>query len=217
MDSHNPASNDVCRHYHPGHLCSHLYRYRVRTHCPGALTIFLFMDIKQSTTAYESWLGKKIPLLVGDLKLKHQRMAESPFKFLRATFYRWSQLWPLLCPGLASAPAVLAVGDLHIENFGTWRDSEGRLIWGVNDFDEAAAMPYAVDLVRLAVSAHLAIRDGIVLCAARDACAAILDGYAEGITKGGQPFVLAERHPWLRDLALDKSRDPVKFWDKLNQ
>jgi len=32
---------------------------------------------------------------------------------------------------------VLAVGDLHVENFGTWRDAEGRLIWGVNDFDES--------------------------------------------------------------------------------
>ena len=175
------------------------------------------MDIKQSTVAYESWLAKKIPLLPADLKLKHQHMAETPFQFLRATFYRWSQLWPQICPDLAAAPAVLAVGDLHVENFGTWRDSEGRLIWGVNDFDEVATMPYAVDLVRLAVSAHMAIRDGIVFCNAKDACAAIRDGYAEGIAKGGEPFVLSERHVWLRDIALDKSRDPVKFWDKLNQ
>jgi len=36
---------------------------------------------------------------------------------------------------------VLAVGDLHVENFGTWRDAEGRLIWGVNDFDEAWRLP----------------------------------------------------------------------------
>ena len=35
---------------------------------------------------------------------------------------------------------------------GTWRDTEGRLIWGVNDFDEVARMPYAVDLVRLVTS-----------------------------------------------------------------
>ncbi len=172
------------------------------------------MDIKQSTAAYERSL--KIPLIAADLKLKHALMAESPFQFLRATFYRWSQLWPQLCPDLTAAPALLGVGDLHVENFGTWRDSEGRLIWGVNDFDEVSTMPYAVDLVRLAVSAHLAIRDGIVLCNSRDACAAILDGYTEGIEKGGQPFVLAERHPWLRDLALDKSRDPVKFWAKMN-
>jgi hypothetical protein len=175
------------------------------------------MDIKQANAAYEIWLGKKIPLIAADLKLKHQRMAASPFEFLRATFYRWAQIWAEICPDLTSAPPVLAVGDLHVENFGTWRDSEGRLIWGVNDFDEVTTMPYTVDLVRLAVSAHMAIRDGIVLCEARDACAAILDGYTEGIEKGGQPFVLAEHHPWLRDVALDKSRDPAKFWDKMNQ
>lgn len=175
------------------------------------------MDIKQATAAYEGWLGKKITLIAADLKLKHRLMAESSFQFLRATFYRWSQLWPEICPELNRGPVVLAVGDLHVENFGTWRDSEGRLIWGVNDFDEAFTMPYTVDLVRLAVSAHMAISDGIVVCDPREACAAILEGYVDGIEKGGQPFVLAERHPVLRDLALDKSRDPAKFWNKMNQ
>ena len=115
------------------------------------------MDIIKATKAYEAWLGERIPLLDADLRLKHQRMAQSPFPFLRATFYRWVQLWPQVCPELATAPAVLGVGDLHVENFGTWRDSEGRLIWGVNDFDEVALIPYTNDLVRLAVSAKLAI------------------------------------------------------------
>ena len=57
---------------------------------------------------------------------------------------------------LARAPRALAVGDLHVENFGTWRDVEGRLIWGINDFDEAWRLPYTNDLVRLATSALLA-------------------------------------------------------------
>ena len=57
----------------------------------------------------------------------------------------------------AFAPQVLAVGDLHTENFGTWRDGEGRLVWGINDFDEVAVMPYTLDLVRLAASARMAI------------------------------------------------------------
>lgn len=39
----------------------------------------------------------------------------------------------------------MAVGDLHVENFGTWRDIEGRLVWGVNDFDEAHPLSYAND------------------------------------------------------------------------
>ncbi|HUE35784.1 MAG TPA: DUF2252 family protein [Candidatus Acidoferrum sp.] len=175
------------------------------------------MDIKQSTAAYESWLSKKIPLIAEDLKLKHQRMAEGVFPFLRATFYRWAQLWPEVCPGLVKIPTVLGVGDLHVENFGTWRDSEGRLIWGVNDFDEVCEIPYAVDLVRLAVSAFLATEEGTGVTEPMDACAAILDGYTEGIRRGGRPFVLEEEHHGLRDLALNELRDPVRFWDKINR
>ena len=53
------------------------------------------------------------------------------------------------------APQILWVGDLHLENCGTWRDVDGRLVWGVNDFDEAAVMPYVFDLVRLAASIGL--------------------------------------------------------------
>src|ERR1035437_5668771 len=175
------------------------------------------MDIKKATTAYEAWLGGKIPLIDVDLRLKHQRMAQSPFPFLRATFYRWVQRWPQVCPELANAPVVLGVGDLHVENFGTWRDGEGRLIWGVNDFDETALIPYTNDLVRLAVSARLAIRENHLSFDPTDACDAILAGYREGFGKSGAPFVLAEQHRWLRDLATSGLRDPTVYWQKFNQ
>ena len=140
-----------------------------------------------------------------------------PFPFLRATFYRWVQRWPEVCPDLAAAPVVLSVGDLHVENFGTWRDAEGRLIWGINDFDEAYPMPYTNDLVRLAASAILAIRENHLSLDPQDACDAILAGYRETLDQGGCPFVLAERHHWLRDLAHSNLRDPVAFWDKLDK
>src|SRR5664279_3327978 len=175
------------------------------------------MDIIKATKAYEAWLRERIPLIDADLRLKHQRMAQSPFPFLRATFYRWVQSWPQVCPELANAPAVLGVGDLHVENFGTWRDGEGRLIWGVNDFDEAALIPYTNDLVRLAVSAKLAIRENHLRCDPTDACDAILAGYREGFGKGGAPFVLAEQHRWVRDLATSKLRDPAVYWQKFSQ
>jgi Ser/Thr protein kinase RdoA (MazF antagonist) len=92
---------------------------------------------------------EQVHVVEADLRLKHRDMAGSLFAFLRATLYRWSQLWKEVCPDLTDAPRLLAVGDLHVENFRTWRDAEGRLVWGVNDFDEVAEMPYAVDLVRL--------------------------------------------------------------------
>ncbi|MCA1554855.1 MAG: DUF2252 domain-containing protein, partial [Chloroflexi bacterium] len=123
---------------------------------------------------------------------------------------------PQVCPELATAPRVLAVGDLHVENFGTWRDGEGRLVWGVNDFDEAALLPYANDLVRLAVSAKLAIDANQLTLALDAACHAILQGYVEHLTSGGKPFVLAEAHAWLRALASNELREPAPFWSKLD-
>ena len=142
-------------------------------------------------------------------------MCASPFVFLRATFYWWIQRWPLLGRPFADAPRSLAVGDLHVENFGTWRDAEGRLIWGINDFDELCELPYTHDLVRLATSACLASRDGQFSLSNRMMCDAIAEGYGECLERGGRPIVLAERHAWLRDIALGNPRDPVVFWQKL--
>ncbi len=174
------------------------------------------MSIEKATKNYEEWLEKHLTILHEDLKLKHQRMAESSFPFLRATFYRWAQVWPEVCSELAKAPEVLAVGDLHVENFGTWRDNEGRLAWGVNDFDEAHPLPYTNDLVRLAASALLAIDESGLKVGHKDACEAILSGYSEGLGTGGHPFVLAEEHGALRQMALSELRDPVHFWAKMD-
>jgi hypothetical protein len=107
------------------------------------------------------------------------------------------------------------VGDLHVENFGTWRDAEGRLIWGINDFDEAAQLPYTHDLVRLATSALLAIKVNHLSIAPAVVCRELLAGYAKALGSGGEPFVLSERHASLRDIATSKLRDPARFWEKL--
>jgi Uncharacterized protein conserved in bacteria (DUF2252) len=144
-------------------------------------------------------------------------MASSLFAFLRATFYRWASLWPEVCPDLAKAPRVLAVGDLHVENFATWRDTEGRLVWGVNDFDEVARMPYAVDLIRLVTSALVAKRENGLAIDASGAATAVLEGYSEFLEAGGKPFILEESHPALREMATVAEREPTQFWSKLTK
>src|SRR5579863_8554627 len=171
--------------------------------------------IIDATLEFEKWLSGQLPIIKQDLRLKHQYMAEAAFPYFRATFYRWLQLWPEVCGELAKAPKVLAVGDLHIENFGTWRDLEGRLIWGVNDLDEVYPASYAIDLVRVTTSAYLAILGEHLTMARRDASEAIEEGYRAALAAGGKPFILAEDHQWLRLMALSKLRDPVHFWDKL--
>ncbi len=172
--------------------------------------------IVAATASFEAWMRRCIAVVERDLALKHARMAQAPFLFLRATFYRWVPLWQEACPDLAAAPKLLAVGDLHVENFGTWRDAEGRLAWGINDFDEAFAMPYAIDLVRLATSALLAARHEKLRLGAEEVCAALLAGYGETIAAdGGRPFVLEEEHAALRAMATGEERDPERFWAKL--
>ena len=174
------------------------------------------MNVVKATRQFEAWLAHHTQIDQKDLRLKHTNMKADVFMFLRATYYRWAQLWPQVCPDLARAPQVLAVGDLHVENFGTWRDIEGRLIWGVNDFDEAWPMAYTIDLVRLAVSAHLAVEAGRLPLKREDICGAMLEGYRECLQEKGCAFVLGERHQWLRRIAEGELRDPVHFWQKID-
>jgi len=155
---------------------------------------------------YEAWLRTQCDVVEADLEKKHKRMAESPFGFLRATYFRFAKKIEKLLPDLADAPNVLAVGDSHVENFGTWRDAEGRLIWGVNDFDEAAVMPYPFDLVRLCASAGLSPDIGDHAAAAD----AILAGYERGLAEPA-PMVLDADASWLRPFVTPSEKSRADF------
>ena len=175
------------------------------------------LNIRQATASYETWVISHTSVDRQAISYKHKQMATALFPFLRATFYRWVQIWHEAAGEAAVAPSLLAVGDLHLENFGTWRDIEGRLIWGINDFDEAYRMPYTMDLVRLATSAYAAARELHLAIRPRLASDAILEGYSDALKAGGRPFVLAENHRWLRKIALNRLRDPTIFWTKLSK
>jgi hypothetical protein len=174
------------------------------------------MDIHKATQSYERWIAKYLTIVPADLKKKHDEMRAQPFSYFRATFYRWMQLWDERKEVWAQGPKILAVGDLHVENFGTWRDVEGRLVWGVNDFDEVYPLSFALDLVRLSTSAHLAIQGAHLSINGRDACEAVLAGYSNGLESGGGAIVLAEHHEWLRHMVTGELRDPVLFWRKMD-
>jgi uncharacterized protein (DUF2252 family) len=78
---------------------------------------------------------------------------------------------------LCDAPKVLAVADLHVNSFETWQDAEGRLYWGVDDFDESYSLAYRNDIVRLAASLKIVIDADSLSIRFKDGCDAILDGY----------------------------------------
>jgi len=161
---------------------------------------------------FEAWLRQQCLVVEDDLKRKHKKMSRDSFSFLRATFFRWSGQIEALCPDLKGAPVVLAVGDAHVENFGTWRDGEARLVWGVNDFDDAANIPYVFDLVRLATSAGL-VPDSAA--GSSDVCAAILRGYHDGLVRP-RPTLLDEDKTWMRSKVACSDDDRVKFWNEVD-
>ncbi|HZD90035.1 MAG TPA: DUF2252 family protein [Pseudolabrys sp.] len=174
------------------------------------------MSIAAANRAYERWLRQELggAVVHADLKLKHIKMAESPFAFLRATYWRWAETILTVCPDVGDAPAVLAVGDMHLENFGTWTDKEGRICWGVNDYDEAATMPYILDLIRLAASAALAPKAAQLPLAS--VCEHLHAGYARGLERP-EACVLDRRHLWLRERLVVDEKARSKFWRKIDE
>src|SRR5258705_5029154 len=175
------------------------------------------MKKRKSPRQYEAWLAKQTVVIAKDLRKKKELMVKDAFRFFRGSFYRWVQLWPQMGAELNDAPAIRCVGDVHLENFGTWRDTEGRLVWGINDFDEAHRLPYVFDLVRLIASIILARQANILTVEPVVACEQILSGYRKSFKDGGKPLVLAEDHPELREMALKSLSNPVTFWQKVEE
>ena len=172
-------------------------------------------SIRAATRAYEQWMRASIPVVESELSAKHAQMKTDPFLFFRGTYYRWAQVWPAVCKDLARAPKVLAIGDLHVGSFGTWRDAEGRLCWGVDDFDEAYPLSYTNDLVRLAASVKMMTDAKQIDLKFRKACEALVEGYDRAVREGGRPIVLAENETDLERLGFQSLKAPPHFWEKL--
>ncbi|MFD1938929.1 DUF2252 domain-containing protein [Nonomuraea mangrovi] len=90
---------------------------------------------------------------------KFRKMAGSAFAFYRgsaAVFYA-DMTGGFADDSYLDGPTgrVWIHGDLHAENFGTYMNASGVLVFNVNDFDEAYVGPYTWDLKRFAASVAL--------------------------------------------------------------
>lgn len=168
-------------------------------------------SIADDVARYERWLRKQCAVVEADLEAKHERMRESSFDFLRATYFRWASAIGSACSGYARAPKVLGVGDIHVENFGTWRDADARHVWGVNDFDEAAVMPYSYDLIRLVTSARLAPKRA---AAPEQIADAVLKGYIDGLG-APRPTLIDQGAPLFQWLTARLDDSAGEFWNEV--
>jgi uncharacterized protein (DUF2252 family) len=100
------------------------------------------------------------PLIEADaaaFRRKFRKMAADPFAFYRGSaclFY--ADVAGAEDPWADERTArVWIQGDLHCENFGTYMNAEGALVFDVNDYDEAYLGHFTWDLQRLAASLAL--------------------------------------------------------------
>jgi hypothetical protein len=134
-------------------------------------TVQAVLDVQLKTDA-ERLKGRP-----GLLQHKYERMSASPFAFLRGAVPLWAAALhrePKLLEGLPGEGTL--VGDLHLENFGTFFTDEGWL-FHINDFDETHQGPWAYDVLRLLTSIELSAEQLAV--SAKTACRDALDGYCD--------------------------------------
>ncbi len=113
--------------------------------------------------------------------IRHERMAVSPFTFLRGAA-------AVMAADLAGSPAsgltVQLCGDAHVGNFGGFAAPDRRMVFDVNDFDETLPGPWEWDVKRLAASVEVAGRDQDFATADRAAAVrAAVTGYAEAMRR----------------------------------
>ena len=118
------------------------------------------------------------------VKLKFDRMREGIFAFFRATCHLFYQSLPQDSL-FTQAPVVWTCGDLHLENFGSYKGDNRLAYFDMNDFDEACLAPCTLEMLRV-LSSILIASDGFNLGVRgqTDLCKAFIRSYcSEAVTE----------------------------------
>lgn len=94
-------------------------------------------------------------LLPEKVELKYEAMAENAFRFFRGTCHLFYEDLAAAEP-LPLSPLAWICGDLHIENFGSYRGDNKLVYFDLNDFDESLLAPASYEVVRMTTSIFLA-------------------------------------------------------------
>jgi uncharacterized protein (DUF2252 family) len=115
---------------------------------------------------------------------KYEKIAQDSFTFFRGTCHLFYEDWPSQTP-LNQAPSTWICGDLHVENFGTYKGNNRLVYFDVNDFDEAALAPFTWEITRLATSVLVGEKSmGIESAEALALVIHLLDAYRDALLIG---------------------------------
>ena len=137
-------------------------------------------------TRIEAFNKGRIPHLRAQ---KYQIMKQDPFGFFRGTCHLFYQDWPQASI-LNQAPPAWICGDMHLENFGTFKGSSGQTYFDMNDFDEAWLAPCSWEFARFLVSIRVAAHAlGVGPKQATLLCKDALHAYTEALICGHPEWV----------------------------
>ena len=123
------------------------------------------------------------------LALKYERMAADPFTFFRGTCHLFYDDLPLE-GSFIQAPAVWICGDLHLENFGSYKGDNRLTYFDLNDFDESVLAPLTWEISRFLTSLWLAAEQiGAASEDALDLSQHFLQAYIAEIVRGKARWV----------------------------
>ena len=144
------------------------------------------------------------------LKMKWATMKGNPFAFLRGTCRLFYERLPR-AGVFKSAPPVWICGDLHLENFGSYKADNRLVHFDLNDFDEAVLAPASWELVRMLTSIRIAT-DALSAsrAQARALPSAFLDAYAAALVAGKAYWIERETADGLVRTLLDSLRERTR-------
>jgi uncharacterized protein (DUF2252 family) len=95
------------------------------------------------------------PLLPDMVQLKYEAMAENAFRFYRGTCHLFYEDLANAAP-LPLSPLTWICGDLHIENYGSFKGDNKLVYFDLNDFDEGLLAPALYEIARMTTSIFIA-------------------------------------------------------------
>jgi uncharacterized protein (DUF2252 family) len=96
---------------------------------------------------------KRLPDMV---ELKYKAMSENMYRFYRGTNHLFYEDFTKSSLSVPASPLAWICGDLHLENFGSFRSDNRQVYFDLNDFDEAILAPAIYELIRIVTSIFIA-------------------------------------------------------------
>jgi uncharacterized protein (DUF2252 family) len=138
---------------------------------------------------------------------KYQTMSQNAFRFFRGTCHLF---YEDLGKGnaLSQYPITWICGDLHLENFGSYKGDNRLVYFDLNDFDEALLAPATWELSRIVTSIFVGFEAlGITLTEATQMGKLFLSTYSTTLAKGKSRYIEPQTAKGIVKIFLERVRD----------